>query len=258
MYCSPPDSSVHGIFQARILEWVAISFSRGSSRPRDRTHWQVDSLPLSHLGRVYYTYLTSCLSVDIYRLHWGVLKISFGGWFVFVVAYIRIKSMPFWLSHQEGISRSSKKNVHIFGWIRLYPRDSLVNMLWLIWWLFENFTERALSLLACVQEVFASDRMLSCSSCYEMSAKSNRGRAEPGCNSFINTSTQNGSQIILPRGLQSISVKISSFSSFGIASSLPQLAFRVDALHFPLLTLFAERHTVPLCTFSWWSSLEKG
>ena len=34
---SPPSSSVHGILQARILEWVAISFSRGSSRPRDRT-----------------------------------------------------------------------------------------------------------------------------------------------------------------------------------------------------------------------------
>ena len=35
--CSPPSSSVHGILQARILEWVAISFSRRSSRPRDRT-----------------------------------------------------------------------------------------------------------------------------------------------------------------------------------------------------------------------------
>ena len=34
---SPPGSSVHGIFQARILGWVAISFSRGSSRLRDRT-----------------------------------------------------------------------------------------------------------------------------------------------------------------------------------------------------------------------------
>ena len=34
MDCSPPGSSVHGILQARILEWVAISFSRGSSRPR--------------------------------------------------------------------------------------------------------------------------------------------------------------------------------------------------------------------------------
>ena len=37
MDCSLPGSSVHGIFQARILEWAAISFSRGSSWPRDRT-----------------------------------------------------------------------------------------------------------------------------------------------------------------------------------------------------------------------------
>ena len=37
MGCSLPGSSVHGIFQARILEWVAISFSRGSSWPRDWT-----------------------------------------------------------------------------------------------------------------------------------------------------------------------------------------------------------------------------
>ena len=35
--CSPPGSSVHGILQARVLEWVAIAFSRGSSRPRNRT-----------------------------------------------------------------------------------------------------------------------------------------------------------------------------------------------------------------------------
>ena len=37
MDCSPPGSSIHGILQARILRWVAISFSRGSSLPRDRT-----------------------------------------------------------------------------------------------------------------------------------------------------------------------------------------------------------------------------
>ena len=37
MDCSLPGSSVHGIFQARVLEWIAISFSRGSSRPRNRT-----------------------------------------------------------------------------------------------------------------------------------------------------------------------------------------------------------------------------
>ena len=36
--CSQPGSSVHEIFQARILEWVAIFFSRGASWPRDQTH----------------------------------------------------------------------------------------------------------------------------------------------------------------------------------------------------------------------------
>ena len=37
MDCSLPGSSIHGIFQARILEWVTISFSRGSPQPRDQT-----------------------------------------------------------------------------------------------------------------------------------------------------------------------------------------------------------------------------
>ena len=38
MDCSPPGSSVHGILQERILEWIAMPSSRGSSRPRDWTH----------------------------------------------------------------------------------------------------------------------------------------------------------------------------------------------------------------------------
>ena len=57
MDCGLPDSSLHGIFQARILEWVAVSFSRGSSPLREQNShflcpllWQVDSLLLSHLG----------------------------------------------------------------------------------------------------------------------------------------------------------------------------------------------------------------
>ena len=38
MDCSPPGSTVHGMLQARILEWVAMLSSRGSSQPRDQTH----------------------------------------------------------------------------------------------------------------------------------------------------------------------------------------------------------------------------
>ena len=44
--CSLPGSSVRGILQARLLEWVAIPFSRGSSRPRDQT--QVSSQVRHH------------------------------------------------------------------------------------------------------------------------------------------------------------------------------------------------------------------
>ena len=57
--CSPPGSSIHGIPQAGILEWVAMPSSSGSSRPRDRTHdsrlprWQAGSLPLAPPGKKY-------------------------------------------------------------------------------------------------------------------------------------------------------------------------------------------------------------
>ena len=57
--CSPSGSSVYGISQARILEWVAISFSRGSVQPRDQncvscnsSALQADSLPLSPRGNL--------------------------------------------------------------------------------------------------------------------------------------------------------------------------------------------------------------
>ena len=60
MDCSLPGSSVHEIFQARVLKWVAISFSRGSSQPRDQTcvsriscvsGLQADSLPTEPPGK---------------------------------------------------------------------------------------------------------------------------------------------------------------------------------------------------------------
>ena len=59
MHCSPPGSSVYGLFQARVLEWVSISFSRGSSQPRDQiwvsriagrrfTIWATREAPWAH------------------------------------------------------------------------------------------------------------------------------------------------------------------------------------------------------------------
>ena len=64
MDCSLPCSSVHWIFQARVLEWAAISFSRGSSWPRDQT-W------VSHIVGI-------CLTVRATRE--GILKGYHKGW----------------------------------------------------------------------------------------------------------------------------------------------------------------------------------
>ena len=47
-FCNPMDYTVHGILQARILEWVAFPFSRGSSQPRDQTQ-------VSHIAGRFFT-----------------------------------------------------------------------------------------------------------------------------------------------------------------------------------------------------------
>ena len=78
MDCSPPGSSVHGILQARVLESVAISFSRGSSWPRDQTQvscvagrfftiWAAREAPVKDRTR-----FQSRIMVLIPMLHWFI------------------------------------------------------------------------------------------------------------------------------------------------------------------------------------------
>ena len=65
MDCSPPGSSVHGILQARILEWVAMSFSRGSSQPRNQNFFSCiyyttgRFFTFEPLGKPWFTWITS-------------------------------------------------------------------------------------------------------------------------------------------------------------------------------------------------------
>ena len=62
-YC-PPGSSIHGISQVRILEWVAICFSRGSSRPRDGTC-------VYYIGKqILYSWATSEARPQTFASHW--------------------------------------------------------------------------------------------------------------------------------------------------------------------------------------------
>ena len=65
MGCRPPGSSVHGIFQARKLEWVVISFSKGSSQPRDQTC-------ISYIGR---QVLNHCATREV-QTKWKLTQIS--------------------------------------------------------------------------------------------------------------------------------------------------------------------------------------
>ena len=65
--CNPtdsslPGSSVHGIFQARILEWVVVSSCRGTSHPRNQTHVSCISTQILYHCTIWETLLTSLLS----------------------------------------------------------------------------------------------------------------------------------------------------------------------------------------------------
>ena len=67
MDCSPQGSSVHGILQARILEWVAIPFSRASSQPRDLLHCRQILYRLSHQESIYIWHLFKTIN---WPSHW--------------------------------------------------------------------------------------------------------------------------------------------------------------------------------------------
>ena len=89
-------ASVHGIFQARILEWVDISSSRGFSQPRELNlcllgllHWQADSLPLSHLGSPYLPILKGKINYKLsIQLHY------YFPWLPVSLSYIVLQWLP--------------------------------------------------------------------------------------------------------------------------------------------------------------------
>ena len=85
MDCSPPGSSAHGISQARTLEWVAISFSRGSSQPRDQTlcllldrqilcHWATWEAPFLFITMSTLFYSKKAITVMCVNYFWIKLK----------------------------------------------------------------------------------------------------------------------------------------------------------------------------------------
>ena len=100
MDCSPPGSSVHGLLQARILEWLAIPFSRGSSRPRD---WTWVSCIATHLqcGRVGFYSWVGKIS---WRIPWTLQSLGSQRvghyWATITHTVLHCKQILYQLSHQ--------------------------------------------------------------------------------------------------------------------------------------------------------------
>ena len=87
--CSPAGSSVHGILQARTLEWVAVSFSRGSSRPRDQTwvflYCRQTLYRLNHQGspKLWYVLIIKCF---IWK-EWSSFEFTNMKWSVYIIRW---------------------------------------------------------------------------------------------------------------------------------------------------------------------------
>ena len=94
---SPPGSSVHGILQARILEWVAMPSSRGSSWPRDRT-------PVSHVswaGRQFLCHWATWEAPQLLSLiQYNIVTISWIGYIgaVLIIYQYGLYKLPIWLN----------------------------------------------------------------------------------------------------------------------------------------------------------------
>ena len=105
MHCGPPGSSVHGILQARILNWVAMTSSMASSQPRNRNclfcllHWQAGSLPLAPPGKpsIFFYILKLLKEIYIFTIQSEVKWLSRIRLFatLWTVAYLASPSMGF-------------------------------------------------------------------------------------------------------------------------------------------------------------------
>ena len=118
MDCSLPHSSIHGIFQARTLEWVAIYFSRGSSQPRDRT------LVSSIVGRCFTIWATTEIhlrSLLKYRLLCFTWKEVWGrGWKL--TLQVTFQEMLLLLVH--GPYFGNRWLIRLFDFCCLWPKLS--------------------------------------------------------------------------------------------------------------------------------------
>ena len=106
---SPPGSSVHGILQVRILEWVAISSSRGSSQGSNLPilcllHWQEGSLPLAPPGKPRGKFNSLFICLGMYNLIiYNICVIQLNSKLPLLTQYIQCDCICQWVSRRVNI-----------------------------------------------------------------------------------------------------------------------------------------------------------
>ena len=111
MLCDPKDYTVHGILQARILEWVAFPFSRGSYQPRDQTQ-------VSHIAGEFFT--NWAIREALYMLH-----IQFSS--VQSLSCVRLFATPWIAAHQASLSiTNSQSSLKLISIKSVMPSSHLI------------------------------------------------------------------------------------------------------------------------------------
>ena len=130
MDCSLPGSSLHGILQARVLEWVVISFSKGSSRPRDQT--RVSWIP----GKRFNLWATR--EADPLKRPWCWERLRAGGeegnrgwdsWMASLTpwTWVWVDSGSWWWTGRPGVLRFMKSQRVRHDWVTEVKWSNIVN-----------------------------------------------------------------------------------------------------------------------------------
>ena len=117
MDCSPPGSSVHGILQVRILGWVAIPFSRGSSQCRGWNHFSMSPALAGRFFTIWATREALINYILVYlrnKSKWDREIKANEMYLYFLSLYIHSKFRFLWSHMKLLVSKYVPKNIHIF------------------------------------------------------------------------------------------------------------------------------------------------
>ena len=122
MDCSLPGSSVHRLLQTRILEWVAVPFSRGSSQARDRTH-------ISHTADRFFTVWVTREALGLSKLKQALVAWKKGKW----LKGRQPRCLPhltqhldcpqfWWAAVSLSLKWATRRTMYMSRWLKVLPK----------------------------------------------------------------------------------------------------------------------------------------